>query len=638
MLPKINTLSGYLYEYQKSIANPEAFWATIADHFYWRKKWSKVVDWDFHQLDVRWFVDGKLNITENIFEKNLFILGDKPAIIWEPNNPAETSVTITYRELYEKVCQFANVLIQSGVKKGDRVCIYLPMVPEAAVAMLACARIGAVHSVVFAGFSAQALSDRINDAETTVVLTSDGNFRGAKAIPIKAVVDEALQSCAGVEKVIVLKRTGMDISMKPGRDVWWHDAIAGVSAENKAVEMDSEDMLFILYTSGSTGKPKGVVHTTGGYMVYTAYTFANVFQYDVNDIYFCTADVGWITGHSYIVYGPLLNGATVLMFEGVPTYPDVDRFWDIIEKHQVTHFYTAPTAIRSLMGYGTEPIERHNLRSLKVLGSVGEPINEEAWHWYYTHVGKGNCPIVDTWWQTETGGIMISPMAGITPTKPAYATLPLPGIQPVIVDNEGKELTGNNVEGNLCIRYPWPGMIRTTYGDHERCIQTYFSTYKGLYFTGDGVKRDADGYYRILGRVDDVINVSGHRMGTAEVENAINSHPLVLESAVVGYPHEVKGQGIYAYVVLDAASKTHDPEKIKDSLLAAVTKVIGPIAKPDKIQLVTGLPKTRSGKIMRRILRKIAEGDATSLGDTSTLLDPGVVQEIIDGALVEVKL
>ena len=638
MLPKINTLSGYLYEYQKSVANPEAFWENIAESFYWRKKWDKVLDWSFNPMDVRWFVNGKLNITENIFEKNLFIFGDKPAIIWEPNNPGEPSITLTYKQLHERVCQFANVLLHNGVRHGDRVCIYMPMVPEAAIAMLACARIGAVHSVVFAGFSASSLSDRINDAEVRVVLTSDGNFRGAKSIPVKAVVDEALASSPGVERVIVLKRTGAEVTMQPGRDIWWHEAINGVSVENKAEEMDSEDMLFILYTSGSTGKPKGVVHTTGGYMVYTAYTFANVFQYNINDIYFCTADVGWITGHSYIVYGPLLTGATVVMFEGVPNYPDVDRFWDIVEKHKVTHFYTAPTAIRSLMAHGTEPIERHDLSSLKVLGSVGEPINEEAWQWYYTHVGKGNCPIVDTWWQTETGGIMISPMAGITPTKPAYATLPLPGIPPVIVDGEGKELTGNNVEGNLCIRFPWPGMIRTTYGDHERCQNTYFATYKNLYFTGDGVKRDADGYYRILGRVDDVINVSGHRLGTAEVENALNSHPLVLESAVVGFPHDVKGQGIYAYVVFDNASQNHDPEKIKASLLAAVTKVIGPIAKPDKIQIVGSLPKTRSGKIMRRILRKIAEGDATSLGDTSTLLDPGVVKEIIDGALVAVKV
>ncbi|MBD0257342.1 MAG: acetate--CoA ligase, partial [Cytophagales bacterium] len=459
MIPKINTLSGYLYEYQKSVTNPEAFWENVAQSFYWRKKWDKVLEWDFVNLDVKWFVNGKLNITENIFEKNLFIYGDKPAIVWEPNNPSEPGVTLTYRQLHEKVCQFANVLLQNGVKKGDRVCIYMPMVPEAAVAMLACARIGAVHSVVFAGFSANSLADRISDAEVRVVLTSDGNFRGPKSIPVKAVVDEALERCPLVDRVIVLKRTSLEVSMKPGRDVWWHDAVRGVAVDNKAAEVDSEDNLFVLYTSGSTGKPKGVVHTTGGYMVYTAYTFANVFQYDANDVYFCTADVGWVTGHSYIVYGPLLNGATVVMFEGVPNYPGVDRFWDIIEKHKVTHFYTAPTAIRSLMGYGTEPIERHDLGSLKVLGSVGEPINEEAWHWYYTHVGKGNCPIVDTWWQTETGGIMVSPIAGVTPTKPAYATLPLPGVQLMIVDGEGNELKGNNVEGNLCIKFPWPGML-----------------------------------------------------------------------------------------------------------------------------------------------------------------------------------
>jgi acetyl-CoA synthetase len=635
MIPKITTLSGYLYEYQKSVANPEDFWANIAENFYWRKKWDKVLDWNFEDFDVKWFVNGKLNITENIFEKNLFLLGDKPAIIWEPNNPDEPNVILTYKELHEKVCQFSNVLLQNGVQKGDRVCIYLPMVPEAAIAMLACARIGAIHSVVFAGFSASSLSDRINDAQAKIVLTSDGNFRGAKIIPVKAVVDEALSTCTSVEKVIVLQRTNTPVTMKPDRDIWWHEAINGIYDQHKAEEMDAEDMLFILYTSGSTGKPKGVVHSTGGYMVYTAYTFANVFQYNQEDVYFCTADVGWITGHSYIVYGPLLNGATTVMFEGVPSFPDVNRFWQIIEKYKITHFYTAPTAIRSLMSFGTEPILKHDLSSLKVLGSVGEPINEEAWQWYYTHIGKGNCPIVDTWWQTETGGMMISPIAGITPTKPAYATLPLPGIQLMIVDNEGKELTGNNVEGNLCIKFPWPAMLRTTYGDHERCKQTYFSTYKNLYFTGDGVKRDADGYYRILGRVDDVMNVSGHRLGTAEVENAINSHPLVIESAVVGYPHDIKGQGIYAYVVLDGASKTHDPEKIKDSLLAAVTKVIGPIAKPDKIQLVTGLPKTRSGKIMRRILRKIAEGDTSNLGDTSTLLDPAVVDEIRNGALVK---
>lgn len=636
MLPKINSLSGYLYEYQKSIANPEDFWDTVAQSFYWRKKWDKVLEWDFNDYYARWFVGGKLNITENIFEKNLFLLANKPAIIWEPNDPTQPHITLTYGELFEKVCQFANVLLANGIKKGDVVAIYLPMVPEAAIAMLACARVGAVHSVVFAGFSANSLSDRINDAQAKILLTADGNYRGAKAIELKKIADEALESCPSIKKSIVLQHTKSAVVMQEGRDIWWHDAVAAtvsaVDAKNVAQEMDSEDPLFTLYTSGSTGKPKGVVHTTGGYMVYTAYTFKNVFQYEQDDIFWCTADVGWITGHSYIVYAPLLCGATIVMFEGIPTYPDVDRFWAIIEKHKVTTLYTAPTAIRSLMAYGAEPVERHNLSSLRILGSVGEPINEEAWQWYYTHVGKGNCPIVDTWWQTETGGIMISPIAGITPTKPAYATLPLPGVQLMIVDSEGKELTGNNVEGNLCIKFPWPSMIRTTYGDHERCKQAYFSTYKGLYFTGDGVKRDADGYYRILGRVDDVINISGHRMGTAEVENAINSHPLVLESAVVGFPHDIKGQAIYAYVILDNAAENNDPEKIKLSINVAVTKVIGAIAKPDKIQIVKGLPKTRSGKIMRRILRKVAEGDTSNMGDISTLLDPNVVAEIVEGA------
>ena len=632
MLPKINSLSGYLYEYQKSIANPEDFWDTVAQSFYWRKKWDKVLEWDFNDYYARWFVGGKLNITENIFEKNLFLLANKPAIIWEPNDPTQPHITLTYGELFEKVCQFANVLLANGIKKGDVVAIYLPMVPEAAIAMLACARVGAVHSVVFAGFSANSLSDRINDAQAKILLTADGNYRGAKAIELKKIADEALESCPSIKKSIVLQHTKSAVVMQEGRDIWWHDAITQVDVKNIAEEMDSEDPLFTLYTSGSTGKPKGVVHTTGGYMVYTAYTFKNVFQYEQDDIFWCTADVGWITGHSYIVYAPLLCGATIVMFEGIPTYPDVDRFWAIIEKHKVTTLYTAPTAIRSLMAYGTEPVERHNLSSLRILGSVGEPINEEAWQWYYTHIGKGNCPIVDTWWQTETGGIMISPLAGITPTKPAYATLPLPGVQLMIVDSEGKELTGNNVEGNLCIKFPWPSMIRTTYGDHERCKQAYFSTYKGLYFTGDGVKRDADGYYRILGRVDDVINISGHRMGTAEVENAINSHPLVLESAVVGFPHDIKGQAIYAYVILDNAAENNDPEKIKLSINVAVTKVIGAIAKPDKIQIVKGLPKTRSGKIMRRILRKVAEGDTSNMGDISTLFDPNVVAEIVEGA------
>jgi acetyl-CoA synthetase len=560
----------------------------------------------------------------------LFTQGDKPAIIWEPNNPDEESITITYRELYEKTCQFSNALVSNGIKKGDRVVIYMPMVPEAAIAMLACARVGAVHSVVFAGFSSTSLADRINDCEAKMVLTSDGNFRGTKTIPVKSVVDEALEKTTTVDKVIVLQRTKNDVQMKAGRDIWWHEAIAGQSNEHKAETVDSEDMLFILYTSGSTGKPKGVVHTTGGYMVYTYYSFLNVFQYSAGDVYWCTADIGWITGHSYIVYGPLLAGATTLMFEGVPTYPHPGRFWEIVDKYEVNQFYTAPTAIRALQAFGLEPLEPYSLKSLKVIGSVGEPINEEAWHWYHDHVGKGNCPLVDTWWQTETGGVMISALAGVTPNKPAHASLPLPGIQPIIVDAEGNELTGNNVEGNLCIKFPWPSMLRTTYGDHERCRQTYFSTYKGLYFTGDGAKRDHDGYLRILGRVDDVINVSGHRMGTAEVENAINEHPKVIESAVVGYPHDVKGQGIYAFAICDMEGRTE--ENLINEIRQTVNNIIGPIAKPDKIQIVPGLPKTRSGKIMRRILRKVASAEIDNLGDTSTLLNPEVVDSIIEGA------
>jgi acetyl-CoA synthetase len=630
MSDKIQTLSGYFHEYQKSVTEPEKFWSRIADSFHWRKRWDKVLEWNFEGPDVKWFVNGKLNITENIFEKHLFTLGDRPAIIWEPNDPSEEGRTLTYKELYHEVCRFGAILKNKGVQKGDRVIIYMPMVPEAAIAMLACARIGAVHSVVFAGFSSNALAGRIEDCKAKMVLTSDGNFRGAKKIAVKAVVDEALEKPNGVESVIVYQRTRQEIKMKEGRDTWWHDEMESQKEDVcQAEEMDSEDMLYILYTSGSTGKPKGVVHTCGGYMVYTKYTFENVFQYSPGDVYWCTADIGWVTGHSYIVYGPLLAGGTTLMFEGVPTFPDAGRFWAIIDKYKVNQFYTAPTAIRSLQALGTDPIAPYDLGSLKVLGSVGEPINEEAWHWYYTHVGKTRCPIVDTWWQTETGGIMVSPIAGITPTKPAYATLPLPGVQLVIVDPEGKELTGNSVEGNLCIKFPWPGMIRTTYGDHERCRQTYFDTYKGMYFTGDGVKRDHDGYYRILGRVDDVINVSGHRMGTAEVENAINEHPRVIESAIVGYPHEVKGQGIYAFIICDMENRTE--ANLINEIKLTVTNNIGPIARPDKIQIVSGLPKTRSGKIMRRILRKIAEGSLDSLGDTSTLLDPEVVDQIIAG-------
>ncbi|MBL3654747.1 acetate--CoA ligase [Fulvivirga sediminis] len=631
MINKIQTLSGYFYDYQKSVQDPEHFWSRIADAFYWHKRWDKVVEWDFDGPDVKWFKNAKLNITENILERHLFLLGDKPAIIWEPNDPKEDNRTISYKELYEMVCQFSNTLKENGVEKGDRVIIYMPMVPETAVAMLACARIGAVHSVVFAGFSSQSLADRINDCEAKMVLTSDGNYRGDKKIEVKSVVDEALKSTSTVEKVIVYQRTGQEVTMTEGRDIWWHDAIEGVSTENKAEIMDSEDMLFILYTSGSTGKPKGVVHTCGGYMVYSCYSFQNVFQYNQGDVYWCTADVGWITGHSYIVYGPLLAGATTIMYEGVPTYPNPGRFWEICDKYQVNQFYTAPTAIRALQAYGAEVLKPYKLDSLRVLGSVGEPINEEAWHWYHDHVGKGRCPVVDTWWQTETGGILVSPIASVTPTKPSYATLPLPGVQLAILDNDGNELKGNSVEGNLCVKFPWPSILRTTYGDHDRCKQTYFSSFKGYYFTGDGVKRDEDGYYRILGRVDDVINVSGHRMGTAEVENAINEHPKVVESAVVGYPHDIKGQGIYAFVICDMEGRSE--ENLKQEIRVTVSKIIGPIAKPDKIQIVPGLPKTRSGKIMRRILRKIASGDTENLGDTSTLLNPDVVDDIRENVI-----
>ena len=630
-MQRIKTLSEYFKKYELSEKDPEKFWSQIADSFLWKKKWDNVLESDFENADFKWFKNAQLNITENIFERNLSERGDKTAIIWEPNDPKESPIYLSYKELYEQTCTFSNALRSKGIKKGDRVIIYMPMVPEAAIAMLACARVGAVHSVVFAGFSATSLADRINDCEAKMVLTSDGNFRGNKTIPVKDVVDEALEKCSSIESVIVLERTKQNINMEDGRDFWWHECINDEPNTCDSEVMVSEDLLFILYTSGSTGKPKGVVHSSAGYMIYSSYTFLNVFQYDEDDIYWCTADVGWITGHSYIVYGPLLCGATTVMFEGVPTYPNVSRFWDIVDKYKVNQFYTAPTAIRALQAHGLEPLENNSLDSLKVIGSVGEPINEEAWHWYHDNVGKGKCPLVDTWWQTETGGIMISALAGITPNKPAHASLPLPGVIPVIVDAEGNELNGNNVQGNLCIKSPWPSIIRTTYGDHERCINTYFSNYKGMYFTGDGVKRDHDGYLRILGRVDDVINVSGHRMGTAEVENAINEHEDVIESAVVGYPHDIKGEGIYAYVIV--STKLND-DKIKDEIINVVRKVIGPIAKPDKIQIVSGLPKTRSGKIMRRILRKVASNDFKNLGDTSTLLNPDVVKEIIDGAII----
>jgi len=634
MINKIHTLGGYIQEYQRSVTNPESFWAKIAESFFWRKKWDKTLEWNFEEPRINWFINGKLNITENIFERHMFTRHDQAAIIWEPNDPGENNRILTYEELFKEVKRFANVLYNLGVEKGDRIAIYMPMVPELVISMLACARIGAIHSIVFAGFSATSLSDRILDADAKIVLTSDEGYRGSKIIPIKNIVDEALESCPNVEKAIVVKRTGGAVAMKEGRDAWWHELMRYSSDENTAETMDAEDPLFILYTSGSTDKPKGIVHTVGGYMVYSAYTFKNVFQYSDGDIYFCSADIGWITGHSYIVYGPLLCGATSLMFEGIPTFPDGGRYWDIVSKYQVNQFYTAPTAIRSLIALGKEFVDGKDLKSLKVLGTVGEPINEEAWHWYHDHVGQHKCPIVDTWWQTETGGIAISPIAGIIPTKPSFATLPLPGIQPIIVDGDGKELSGRSVQGNLCIKFPWPGILRTIYGDHNRFKETYFSTYKNLYFTGDGVKRDEDGYYRILGRVDDVMNVSGHRMGTAEVENAINEHPVVNESAVVGYPHPIKGQGIYAFVVCGELSEGGE-EGIKSSIVKGVTKIIGPFAKPDLIQLVPDLPKTRSGKIMRRILRHVAEGDSSDLGDISTLLDTGVVEKIIDGALVE---
>ncbi len=628
---KIKSFEEYQEKYQYSVEDPEGFWGEIAQNFYWRKPWKKTLEWNFTTPDVKWFKGGKLNITENCLDRHLATRPNQPAIIWESNSPDEPSQTITYKVLHERVCRFANVLKKNGAKKGDRICIYMPMIPELAIAVLACARIGAIHSVVFGGFSAQSIADRINDAECNIVVTTDGAFRGNKEIPLKATVDDALIQCPSVQRVIVSTRTRTPVSMLKGRDCWWEDEVKLVSADCPAEEMDSEDTLFILYTSGSTGKPKGVVHTCGGYMVYSSYTFANVFQYDPGQVHFCTADIGWITGHSYIVYGPLACGATTLMFEGIPTYPDAGRFWDIVDKHKVDILYTAPTAIRSLMSFGDKFLEGKDLSSLKVLGSVGEPINEEAWHWYNEKIGKGNCPIVDTWWQTETGGILISPIANVTKTKPAHATLPLPGVQPMLVDEQGNEIEGNDVSGNLCIKFPWPSIIRTTYGDHERCRQTYFSTYKNLYFTGDGCLRDADGYYRITGRVDDVINVSGHRIGTAEVENAINMHLGVVESAVVGYPHDIKGQGIYAYVICE--KHTNDDELTRKDILATVTRIIGPIAKPDKIQFVSGLPKTRSGKIMRRILRKVAEGDTGNLGDTSTLLDPTVVDEIKAGAL-----
>ncbi len=627
MMTKISTLGGYLHEYQKSIAEPKKFWGKIAENFYWRKPWESILEWNFEEPKIEWFKGGQLNITENIFERNLFLKARQKAIIWEPNDPTEESRSFTYDELYLEVNRFANVLRGMGVKKGDRVTIYLPMIPELTIAMLACAKIGAIHSIVFAGFSARALAERNNDANAKVLITADGGYRGKKIIPLKETSDEAARIAIDIEKIIVVKRTGKKVNMQDGRDSWWHDLMKDASKVAEAEVMDAEDPLFILYTSGSTGKPKGVLHTTGGYMVYAAYTFKNVFQYSDNDVYFCAADIGWITGHSYIVYGPLLEGATSIMFEGIPTFPNPDRYWEIIEKYKVNQFYTSPTAIRALIAEGEDWVDKFEMKSLKVLGTVGEPINEEAWHWYHDHVGKGSCPIVDTWWQTETGGIMISPMAGIIPTKPAYATLPLPGIQPLVVDKDGKELSGRNVEGNLCIKYPWPGIARTLWGDAERYKKAYFTTFPGLYFTGDGVKIDEDGYYRILGRIDDVINVSGHRLGTAEIENALNEHPLVAESAVVGFPHPIKGQGIYAFVVVPDKDKSIHNE-LRNSLKKGVSKLISPIARPDEVRFVSSLPKTRSGKIMRRILRKIVEG-STEFGDITTLVNPEIVEELL---------
>lgn len=631
----IKTKTDYDAAWKRSVEDPEGFWADIAGNFYWRRRWERVLDWNFKEPKVNWFAGGKLNITENCLDRHLRTHGGRPAIIWEPNDPDEHHRVLTYRDLYQKVIQFANVLKNNGVQKGDRVCLYMGMVPELAIAILACARLGAIHSVVFGGFSAQSIADRLQDAQAEYIITCDGAFRGNKEVPLKSVIDDALMQCRFVKRVIVLTRTRTPVSMIKGRDVWWEDEIKKVETQGNpdcpAAEMDAEDPLFILYTSGSTGKPKGVVHTCGGYMVYTTYSFVNVFQYEPGDIHFCTADIGWITGHSYILYGPLGAGATTLMFEGIPTWPDAGRFWNIVDKFKVNILYTAPTAIRSLMGFGLGPVHGHDLSSLKVLGSVGEPINEEAWQWYHEHIGKGSRPIVDTWWQTETGGIMISNIAGVTLAKPSYATLPLPGVQPVIVDEQGNEVLGNEVSGNLCIKFPWPAMIRSTYNDHERCRTNYFTTYPNLYFTGDGCYRDADGNYRITGRVDDVLNVSGHRIGTAEVENAINMHAGVIESAVVGFPHEVKGQGIYAYVVFN---NMHGDEQLtRQDIGLTVTRLIGAIARPDKIQFVSGLPKTRSGKIMRRILRKIAEHSLDSLGDTSTLLDPSVVNDIAAGRL-----
>jgi acetyl-CoA synthetase len=626
---KITSIIEHKNELEESIKYPKKFWSEKANSFKWHKKWDKVLEWDFKKPDVKWFLGGRLNITENCLDRHLLKRSNQIAIKWVPNNPNESAINLTYLQLHEKVCQFSNVLINNGIKKGERVCLYMPMVPELTIAVLACARIGAIHSVVFAGFSAKSLSDRINDADCKVLITADGGFRGEKITPLKDISDEAMSNTPTIQLCIVLKRTNSIVKMQKDRDLWWHDEMQKSSSSNEAEIMESEDPLFILYTSGSTGKPKGIVHTTAGYMIYAEYSFKNVFQYNEGDIYWCTADIGWITGHSYIIYGPLLSGATSLMFEGVPTYPDAGRFWRIVEENKVNIFYTAPTAIRSLEAQGLEHVKKYNLSSLKVLGTVGEPINEDAWNWYFNEIGNRKCPIVDTWWQTETGGIMISNLAGVTEAKATFATLPLPGIQACIVDEAGNEVTENNKEGKLCIKYPWPSMARTIWGDHKRFKETYFSAFPNFYFSGDGCLRDKKGLFRITGRVDDVLIVSGHNLGTAEIESAIDEHENVCESAIVGYPHNIKGNGVYAYVICH--EKPLNKEIQNKEINNLIVKHVGPIAKVDKIQYVEDLPKTRSGKIMRRILRKIASGETKNLGDTSTLLDPLVVESIILG-------
>ena len=620
----IKSLSEFKSTFAQAKENPDTFWSEIASEFRWKAPWKETLNFDFSKPEVKWFVGGKLNITENCLDRHLATQPNKIAILFEPNDPTEEAQHISFKELHKRVCQTANMLKVNGAKKGDRICIYMPMVPELAIAVLACARIGAIHSVVFAGFSATALAARINDASCSMLLTADGGFRGSKTIALKEIADEALASCLTVNCCLVLQRTHQEVQWN-SIDKWWHEELEKVDDSCSAELMDSEDPLFILYTSGSTGKPKGMVHTCGGYMVYTAYTFKNVFQCQPNDVYWCTADIGWITGHSYIVYGPLANGATTVMFEGVPSYPDFDRFWEVCAKHKITHFYTAPTAIRSLEKHSISLVEKHDLSSLKVLGSVGEPINAEAWHWYDEHVGKHNCPIVDTWWQTETGGILISSLAGVTPQKPTFATLPMPGVQAVLLNSEGDEIEGEG-EGILAIKHPWPSIARTIWGDHERYKNVYFSAYPGYYFPGDGALRDAEGNFRITGRVDDVVIVSGHNLGTAPIENAINEHPEVVESAVVGFPHDIKGNALCAYVIVRDMGV--DSISIEKEIREEVAKTIGPIAKPDRILIVSGLPKTRSGKIMRRILRKLAAGEHDQLGDISTLLNPEVVEEI----------